>query len=116
MDFRGVKNTSRNEDETKEKGLEKMEFEIKNEGFDSFEKKSYKSNDEVELQTPSLRRFDCISRPVERYSPPDFQSSFVLSTINYEPRSFKEVVSSEEYKIWKKAMVEEMKALEKNKA
>ena len=48
----------------------------------------------MELQTPSLRRFDHVRRPVERYSPPDFHSSFVLSTINDEPRSVKEAVSS----------------------
>ena len=35
--FREVKSTSTNEDESKEKGLEKMEFELKNEGFYSFE-------------------------------------------------------------------------------
>ena len=34
--FQEVKNTSRNEDEPKEKGLEKMEFEIMNEGPKSF--------------------------------------------------------------------------------
>ena len=37
VDFREVKSTSRNEDESKEKGPEKMEFEMKNEGFDYFE-------------------------------------------------------------------------------
>ena len=35
--FKEVKSTSRNEDEPKEKGPEKMEFELKNEGSDSFE-------------------------------------------------------------------------------
>jgi hypothetical protein len=35
--FREVKNTSKHEDEPKEKGPEKMEFEIMNEGSDSFE-------------------------------------------------------------------------------
>ena len=47
--FREVKNTSRNEDEPKEKGPEKMEFELKNEGFDSFEEESSELDDEVEL-------------------------------------------------------------------
>ena len=47
--FREVKNTFRNEDEPKEKGPEKMEFELKNEGFDSFEEESSESDDEVEL-------------------------------------------------------------------
>ena len=90
-----------------------MEFELKNEGFDTFEEESY---NEVELQTPALRRYDHVRRPVERYSPPDFRFGFVLSTINDETRSVKEVVSSEECKLWKNAMVEEMEALDKNEA
>ena len=49
MVFREVKNTSRNEDEHKEKGPEKMEFELKNEGSNSFEDESSKLDDEVEL-------------------------------------------------------------------
>ena len=46
--FREVKSTSKNEDEFKEKGPKKMEFEIKYEGSDSFEEESSKSDDEVE--------------------------------------------------------------------
>ena len=38
--FKEVESTSRNEDEFKEKGLDKMEFELKDEGFDSFEEES----------------------------------------------------------------------------
>ena len=93
-----------------------MEFEIKNEGFDSFEEESSKLDDEVELKTPSLKRSDPVRRLVERYSPPNFHSASVLSTINDEPRSIKEANSSEECKLWKKAMVEEMEALYKNEA
>ena len=52
----------------------------------------------MEPHTPSLRRFDCIRKPVERYSPPNFHSNFVLSTINDEPRFVKEVVNYEEGK------------------
>ena len=37
MFFREVESTSKNEDESKEKGPEKMEFQLKNEGYDSFE-------------------------------------------------------------------------------
>ena len=47
--FKKIKNTSRNEDEPKEKGLEKMEFEIMKEGSDSFEEELSKSDEEVEL-------------------------------------------------------------------
>ena len=74
--FREVKSTSRNEDEFKEKGLEKMEFELKNEQSDSFGEESFESDDEVEPHTLSLRRSDYVRRPVERYSLTDFHSSF----------------------------------------
>ena len=47
--FREVKNTSRNEDEPKEKGPKKMEFELKNEGSDSFEEESSELDVDVEL-------------------------------------------------------------------
>ena len=87
-----------------------------NEGSNSFEEELFESDEEVELQTPALRRSDRVRRPVERYSPPDFHSAFVLSAIIDEPRSVKEAVSSEECKLWKNAMVEEMEALDKNEA
>lgn len=64
MVLREVNSTSRNEDESKERGPEKMEFELKNEGFDSFEEESSKSDDEVEPQIPSLRRYACTNRLV----------------------------------------------------
>ena len=92
--LREVKDTSRNEDEAKEKGPKKMEFEIMNEGSNSFEEELSESNEEVELQTSSLRRFDHVRRPIERYSPPDFRFAFVLYVVNDEPRFVKETVSS----------------------
>ena len=61
-----------------------------------------------------MRRYDRVRRPVERYSPPNFCSAFVLSVVNDEPRFVKEAVSSEECKLWNNAMVEEIEALEKN--
>ena len=91
-----------------------MEFEIINEGSYSFEEELSESDEEVEVQTPALSRFDRVRRPVERYSPPNFRWAFVLSTINDEPRSVKEAVSFEECKLWKNAMVEVMEALDKN--
>ena len=87
-----------------------------NEGSDSFEEELFESDEEVELQTSALRRSDRVRRPVERYSPPDFHYAFVLSTINDEPRSIKEEVSSEECKLWKNTTVEEMEDLDKNEA
>ena len=47
--FIEVKNTSRNEDEPKEKGQEKMEFDIMNKGYDSFEEELSELDEEVEL-------------------------------------------------------------------
>ena len=70
MVFREVKNTSRNEDEPK--GLEKKKFEIMDEGSDSVEEEIFESDEEMELQTPTVRRFDRARRPVERYSTPNF--------------------------------------------
>ena len=70
----------------------------------------------MEPHTPSLRRYDHVRRLVERYSPPDFCSSFVLSIINDEPRFVEEAINCEECKLWKKSMVEEMEALDKNEA
>ena len=87
-----------------------------NEGFDSIEEELSESDEEVELQTPALRRFHCVRRPTERYSPPDFHYAIVLYVVNDEPRSVKEAVSSEESKLSKNAMVEEMEALDKNEA
>ena len=59
----------------------------------------------MELKTLSLRRSNHVRRLVERYSPIDFDFSFVLSSINGEPRSVKEAVNCEEGKLWKKAMI-----------
>jgi hypothetical protein len=55
-------------------------------------------------------------RKPERYSPPDFCSNFALSITDDDPRTVREAVNSEDSKLWKKAMVEEMDALDKNEA
>jgi hypothetical protein len=55
-------------------------------------------------------------RKLERYSPPDFRSNFALSITDDDPRNVREAVNSEDSKLWKKAMVEEMDALDKNEA
>ena len=70
----------------------------------------------MELHTPTLRRSNDVRRSVERYSPPDFCYAFVLSSVNDEPRYIEKVINSKECKLWKKSMVEEMEALDKNKA
>ena len=87
--FREVERTSRNEYESKVKGLEKMEFELKNEGYDLFEEEeSYELDDEVESQIPSLKRYDHVRRPTEMYNPPDFRSPFVINVVKDEPIFF----------------------------
>jgi hypothetical protein len=72
--------------------------------------------EEEEPHTPILRRSMRDKRKPERYSPPDFRSNFSLSITDDDPRTVKEAVNSEDSKLWKKAMVEEMDALDKNEA
>lgn len=80
--------------------LQKMEFELNTEGFDSFEEEeSLESDDEVEPQTPTLRRSNCVRRIVERYSPSSFRFAFVLYAINDESKSVKEAINFEEGKL-----------------
>ena len=86
------------------------------EGVDFVEEELIESEEEVDLQTPAVRRSNRERRPVDRYSPPDFHCAFVLFAVSDEPRSIKEAVNSEECKLWKNAMVEEMEALDKNEA
>ena len=43
------------------------------EGVDSVEEELIELEEEVDLQTPAVRRFDHERRPIDRYSPPDLQ-------------------------------------------
>ena len=72
--------------------------------------------EEEEPHTLVLRRSVRDKRKPERYSPPDFRSNFSLSIIDDDPITVREAVNSEDSKLWKKAMVEEMDALDKNEA
>jgi hypothetical protein len=63
-----------------------------------------------------LRRSDRERRLPERYSPSDFLSNFSLSITDDDPRTVREAVDSENGKLWKKAMDEEMATLDKNEA
>jgi hypothetical protein len=63
-----------------------------------------------------LRRLVWERRQLERYSPPDFHSNFSLSITDDDPRTVREAVDSEDGKLWKKSMVEEMASLDKNEA
>ena len=69
-----------------------------------------------EPQTPGVRRSVRERRQPERYSPSAFCSNFSLSITDDDPRTMKEAVDSEDRKLWKEAMVEEMTSLHKNEA
>jgi hypothetical protein len=55
-------------------------------------------------------------RKIERCTPPYFYSNFSLSITNDYYRNFREAVDSEDGKLWKNDIIEEMVALEKNDA
>jgi len=55
-------------------------------------------------------------RQQERYSIPSFCSKFSLSTTGDYPRTVREAVDSEDGKLQKDAMVDEMASLDKNEA
>jgi hypothetical protein len=64
-----------------------------------------------------LRRSVRERRKPERYTPPSLCSKFSLSITDDDPRTVREVVDSEDEKLWKKTMInEEMEAMDKNEA
>eukprot|EP00253_Pinus_taeda_P019366 PITA_19366 len=65
------------------------------------------------MKVPSLVR-ERMQR--ERYSPSSFCSKFSLSITDDDPITMKEEVDSEDGKLWKEAMVDEMASLHKNEA
>eukprot|EP00253_Pinus_taeda_P003163 PITA_03163 len=99
--------------EVQPKEPEKIEFELKEE--ESYSTSEEESEDE-EPQTLGMRRSVQQRRQPERYIPSTLCSSFVLSIIDDDPRTMKEVVDSEVGKLWKEAMVNEVACLHKNEA
>jgi hypothetical protein len=93
---------------------EKIELELDDAKSESSEEDE--SEEEEEPHTPVLRRSVRERRKPERYSPPDFRSNFALSITDDDPRTVREAVNSEDSKLWKKVMVEEMDALDNNEA
>ena len=85
---------------------------MNNESHDS--DRSNESEEEVELQTPFVRRYGQARKKNERYSPPHFFSSFTLSASKEDSRTIKEAINSTKGKFWNKAMEEEMESLRKN--
>eukprot|EP00253_Pinus_taeda_P025205 PITA_25205 len=109
--FREVKDVIKHEVQPKEPV--KIEFELKDEESNTTAKEE--SEDE-EPQTPAVRRSARERRQPERYSPSAFCPNFALSVTDDDPRTVKEAVDSEDGKLWKEAMVDEMASLHKNEA
>ena len=95
--FRNVKDFIKHEFLPKEPG--KIEFELKEEESDST---AEDETEDEEPQTPCVRRLAQERRKPERYSPSVFHSNFALSIIDDYPRTVKEVVDSEDGKLWKR--------------
>ena len=82
---------------------EKIEFELKEEESNSTVEEESKYE---EPKTPAVRRSLWERRKPEWYSPATFCSNFCLSLIDDGPRTVREVVDSEDGKLWKEVMVD----------
>eukprot|EP00253_Pinus_taeda_P014703 PITA_14703 len=105
------KNVIKHEIQPKEP--KKIKFELKEEESDST---TEEESEDEEPQTLGVRRSVRERRQLERYSPSTFYSNFSLSITNDDPKTVKEAVDSEDGKLWKEAMVDEMASLHKNEA
>jgi hypothetical protein len=114
--FREVKYVSKQEFLPTQYKPEKIELELDDAKYESSEEEEAEEEEEEEPHTPVLRRSVRDRRKLERYSPPDFCSNFALSITDDDPKTIREAVNLEDSKLWKKAMVEEMDALDKNEA
>lgn len=76
--FREGGSTSKAEEVKRIKELENLELDLSKESHDS--DGSTESEEEVEIQNPVARRSKQARKKHERYSPPEFRSSFSLST------------------------------------
>jgi hypothetical protein len=111
--FREMKDVVKHEVLPSKEEPEKIEFDLKDNGADSTEEQE---SEEEDPHTPVLRRLDRERRLLERYSPFDFRSNFVLSITDDDPRTVRKVVDSEDGNLWKRVMEEEMTSLDKNEA
>eukprot|EP00253_Pinus_taeda_P012312 PITA_12312 len=106
--FKEVKDVIKHEVQPKEPV--KIEFELKEEESDSV---AEEESEDEEPQTPVVRRSVRERRQPKSYSPSTFCSNFALSVTDDDPRTVKEAVDSEDGKLWKEAMVDEMTSLHK---
>ena len=65
----------------------------------SEEEEAKEEEEEEEPHIPVLRRSVRYRRQLERYSPLDFHSNFVLSITNDYPKTVREAVNSEDSKL-----------------
>jgi len=120
--FREIKDVSKHEFLPRKEEPEKVELELDDAKSESSEEEEVEEaeaeaeEEEEEPHTPELRRSVRDRRQLERYIPTYFRSNFALSITDDDPRTIREAVNSEDSKLWKKAMVEEMDALDKNEA
>jgi len=70
--------------------------------------------EEVEQQTLVVRRSGRARHQLDKYNPTDYCFAFLLTVIEGDPMSVKEVVDSLEGELWKEAMEEEMESLQNN--
>jgi hypothetical protein len=110
--FREVGGTSEPEEVQIEKYPKKVRFELSNEENDSDE--SIES-DEVEQTTPVVNSSERVRKPIERYSPFDFYSAFILFATDEETKSVREAIDLIKGSLWKDDMIEEMESFHKNK-
>ena len=109
--FREVKYVVKHEVLPKEP--ETIEFELKEDESNSTTEEDL---EEEEPETPVVRRLARERRQPERYSPFALCSNFSLTITDDDPITVREVVDSEDGKLWKEAMVDEMESLQKNEA
>ena len=113
--FREVKDVSKQEFLPMQDEPEKIELDLDDAKSESSEEEE-EEEEEEEPHSPVLRRSVRDKRQTERSNPLDFRSNFSLSITHDDPRTDREAVNSEDIKLRKKAMVEEMDALDKNEA
>jgi hypothetical protein len=90
MILRKSRGTSKSEEVKTKKKPMKLMFELRNKEHDSDD--STKSDEEVEHAALVVRTYEQVQKLAERYSSPNSHFSFVLSTIDDEPKLFREVV------------------------
>eukprot|EP00253_Pinus_taeda_P008711 PITA_08711 len=92
---------------------QKIEFELKEEESNST---TEEESEDEEPQTPAVRRLVQERRQRERYSTFYLYLNFSLSMTDDDPKTIREATNSDDGKLWKEAMVDEMTCLDKNEA